>query len=218
MVTFLVCAFGFTVNDIFDRGKDEVAGVQRPIALGIISPHVAIVAALVTGASALITACVAGPVLDVGCTLILLLCYSPVAYRWPLAKNIYAAAMCCFPFAHVALLGDRHFSPTLYLLIVSFIGGRELLMDTEERMGDERTGLYTLASRLGDATSRSLAWLLMVIATAYAASELVDNPQRLLACAALITVALIPAIPKARQVSASRLPMLLITVAVALSL
>src|SRR5690242_20530776 len=75
--------------------------------------------------------------------------YSPVARRYPLAKDVYAAGLCTAPLYYGALVGGTTHPWTSYAVLAGFVLGREILMDGAERTGDIQGGSRTIAALAG---------------------------------------------------------------------
>jgi 4-hydroxybenzoate polyprenyltransferase len=147
-----------------------------------------------------------------------LLVYSPVARIFPLIKDAYTAVLCSFPLFYAAALTHKHVPSVVYILLLLFVFGRELLMDAEEREGDESAGILTIASRLGEVTTRIIAWLAMFVAAVISLAWPAQGWHFALGVIALMLLLITYSAERQRQVSMSRLPMLLLGVAVVLSL
>jgi 4-hydroxybenzoate polyprenyltransferase len=130
-------AFGFQINDLLDYQKDKAAGVQRPIASGVLSPGTAaaFAFALLLFVFAL-SALVGSGTRVLAATALLLVLYTPFARRIPLFKGFYVALLCISPLYYGSQASGAQYPWTPYVLLFLFIVGREALMDSNEVRGD----------------------------------------------------------------------------------
>ena len=217
----ILTMFGFVVNDIFDRQKDAAAAVQRPIATGELSVQMAIVLAIGlllpvflvstfigTGAGVLLATCLA------------LLAYSPFAHLYPLGKGPYVAALACAPLIYGSAVAGVRVLAFSYATLACFVLGREMLMDSEEVVGDRRAGLETIAVVLGCKRARKIGTTLMFVSAICVVAIARGEMDRVAAVCALISlmwVFLWPDLSDARRIQLSRFPMLLGAVAIAIA-
>jgi 4-hydroxybenzoate polyprenyltransferase len=160
----LVTMAGFVMNDIFDIEKDRMAGRPKLVAIGIVPIRSAKMFAWLLSFAALFIAILVSRGLSVAVinfALLGVLAYSAVAKYVPTAKGLVTAILCCAPFAYAAELSAIHFPLQLYLFLIVFIVGRELLLDVRDFYGDLASGIRTLAWHLGLSVSRIVGWILM---------------------------------------------------------
>ncbi|MGD0778410.1 MAG: UbiA family prenyltransferase [Candidatus Solibacter sp.] len=211
--------FGFAVNDILDYDKDRAAEVQRPVAAGALSRRSAAwLAAALLLCAGLLSAIVGAGGTVLAATAAALLLYSPVAQRYPLAKDASVAGLCCLPLCYGAQVGDRHFPWFSYAVLAGFVLGREIFMDADELQGDAKAGIRTIASILGGRGTARIGTTLM-LASAVALVALVHGRAATLAAAAtLVSLACLfawPGVSAGRRIQLSRIPMLLGSIALA---
>ena len=206
--------FGFCINDIADFEKDRGAGVRRPVATGELSRSAAARLAAMLLACAALLAFVTGTGLTAAAiTAVALVVYSPAARRFPLCKDLYVAAACCGPLYYGATAGGRTCSWISYAVLVCFVAGREVLMDSEEAEGDMRAGVRTIATRIGSRWGARIGVTSMLAAAAGLAT-IAHGPVA--TSASVVTlVSLAWVLSGTRRVERSRFPMLLGTVALA---
>ncbi|HLY43710.1 MAG TPA: UbiA family prenyltransferase [Terracidiphilus sp.] len=211
--------FGFTVNDIFDYRKDRAAEIERPIARGTFSRHRASWLAAIL----LLFACLFGVLAAHGTTVLAitgaaLFFYSPIARRYPLSKNPYAAALCCAPLYYGALVGRAYYPWSSYAVLACFALGREILMDADELSGDIKGGVRTIAARLGHWRTMRIGSGLMLISAAVLAVLVHGRLAELTAVATFVGLTWVlcrPGLDDRMRIRLSRVPMLLGAVAVA---
>ena len=217
----ILTMFGFVVNDLFDRRKDAAAGVQRPIATGEISVRTGILFAMGlllpvfllskfigAGASVLVITCLA------------LVAYSPLAYRYPAGKGLLVAGLACLPMVYGAVVTGVEFLGVSYVTLACFVLGREMLMDSEEFVGDRLAGMETIAAVLGRKRARKAGTILMFVSASCVVALARNDMDRIAAVSALITlmwVFLWPDLSDERRIQLSRFPMLLGAVAIAIA-
>jgi 4-hydroxybenzoate polyprenyltransferase len=211
--------FGFVVNDIVDYGKDRVAGVQRPIAAGALPRRSAawLAGALLLCAGLLSSVVGAGGTV-LATTAAALLFYSPVAHRYPLAKDAFVASLCCLPLCYGAQVGDRHFPWFSYAVLACFVLGREVLMDADELLGDAKAGIRTIASILGGRRTARIGATLMLASAAVLVALVHGRAATSAAVATLVSLACLfawPGLSAGRRIQLSRIPMLLGSMALA---
>ena len=217
-MTFLA-AFGFAVNDIVDYPKDRAAGVRRPIASGALSRAAAAwLAAAMLLCAGLLAGTVGSGGAVAGATAALLLLYSPMAQRFPLAKGAYIAVLCCAPLWYGAAAGSAQFPWTSYAALAGFVFGREILMDAEELPGDSKAGMRTIAVVFGPRWTARIGEFLMLLAAACLVAIVHGSVAKSASAATLVSLLWIfawPGLERGRRSSLSRLPMLLGSVALA---
>jgi 4-hydroxybenzoate polyprenyltransferase len=211
--------FGFAVNDICDYYKDRAAGVQRPVAAGTLTRRSAAWLAI----AVLLAACLFSAAAGLGGRVLAtagvgLLLYSPVAQRYPLCKDVYVAGLCCCPLYAGALVGGRQYPWFSYAVLVCFVLGREMLMDSHELPGDSKAGLRTIAAVLGPCKTMGIGTTLMIVAAVSLAALAHGRLATMTSAVTLVFLTCVfasPGLEQGRRISLSRLPMLLGCVAVA---
>jgi 4-hydroxybenzoate polyprenyltransferase len=177
ITTTLITMLTMVVNDVYDFDKDRLAGVSRPIPLGMVSRVEATLFAVLLLATALLTApgvffqSLAIPnaaalrntanVLLVVSVLTGVL-YSPFSRRLPLFKSVYAAVACALPSVYGAMLGDKSVAVAGWVTIVLFNLGREVFLDAHDLSADLRAGLRTMAAVVGRARARAAGIVVML--------------------------------------------------------
>jgi geranylgeranylglycerol-phosphate geranylgeranyltransferase len=219
----LVTMAAFVLNDLYDVTKDRLAGADKPVALG----QVSVTAARLLGVALIAGALVSGALLQQGysffvvaAALIAVSLYSPLSHRVPVLKGLAAAVLCCAPLAYASAVTSIQFPPAIYLLLIGFMVGRELLLDVADLQGDLKAGIRTLAAHLGPMLGRSVGWSLMVFSLVALATR-TEGTARHLFIAALLSLAAAGAICRKDELRAlkwSRLTLLLGVLAVPLSI
>jgi 4-hydroxybenzoate polyprenyltransferase len=219
----LVTMAAFVLNDLYDVTKDRLAGADKPVALG----QVSLIAARLLGGALVAGALASAALLQrgyslfvVAAALIAVSLYSPLSRRVPVAKGLAAAVLCCAPLAYASAVTSIPFPPAIYLLLIIFMVGRELLLDVVDLRGDLKAGIRTLAAHLGPTLGRGVGWSLMVFSLAALAAR-TDGAARYLFVAALLSLAAAGAIcrkDETRGLKWSRLTLLLGVLAVPFSI
>ena len=214
-----VTMFGFVVNDMFDYHKDRAAGVQRPLAAGVLSmKNAAWLAAATLLASALMAAAAGSGAIVLAIAAVMLAFYSPLAHRCTLCKDVYVAILCCLPLAYGAAVGSRGYPWFSYALVACFVTGRELLMDADEMAGDLHFGMKTVAAFLGRRKTARIGMLLMMLAAAATAAAVHGRGAVAISAAGFALLAGVlawPGLEMRSRISLSRVPMLFGAIAVA---
>jgi 4-hydroxybenzoate polyprenyltransferase len=204
---------GFIVNDVYDKPKDALAFVQRPITIGVISAREAIIA---SGILFTVALCVT-PIHERSITILLVTAVSVVVYsafacRFPVLKGVYTAILCCAPLFYGAALGGGQFSNAVYLALVIFVTGREIYLDIRDLDGDSRFGLRTVPVLIGISAAQRLAVVLMAAGGVFMLILVRSTVGYLAAAFSLALLALIlawPGIELHRRLQLTRIPMLL---------
>jgi geranylgeranylglycerol-phosphate geranylgeranyltransferase len=211
--------FGFTVNDVFDYDKDRAAGIQRPIATGKLSRQSAAWLATALLVFAGLFAAIAGSGgMVLAITGAALLVYSPMAQRYPLAKDACVAGLCCLPLFYGAQVGEKHFSWFSYALLAGFVLGREVWMDADELQGDTKAGIRTIAAILGGRRTARIGITLMLASSVGLVAAVRGRTAILAAVATVGLLACLfawPSLNAGRRIRLSRVPMLLASMALA---
>jgi 4-hydroxybenzoate polyprenyltransferase len=219
LAMFALTAFGFQVNDVLDYRKDRAAGVQRPIATGILSRKAAM---LFAGALLLLTfaasAWVGRGAKVLAVTSLALIFYTPAAQRLPLVKGLYVALLCVAPLYYGSVVSNAHFPLPPYALLVAFIVGREAFMDSNETRGDRGAGMVTIGAVLGETRAKRASICLMALSMAIfvaLASGVIAKTAATLALVSLLCVFIWPRLDDTKRIELSRIPMLAAAVAIA---
>jgi 4-hydroxybenzoate polyprenyltransferase len=217
-----VAMAGFVMNDIYDEEKDRFARVARPIAVGSVSIQAAKFLAVVLW----IAAYSVGPksstsaLVILSSTLIALLLYSPFARRFPIVKGVYTACLCCTPVLYAATAAGIAIPLRFYVVLCIFVLGRETYMDAIEMAGDDAAGLRTIAVVLGYGTAKIIAGVLLIlssIALVYLARTPIGLFMSGIGGIITLTALMAPSVSATTRVSVLRIPMLLGSIAIAVS-
>jgi 4-hydroxybenzoate polyprenyltransferase len=157
---------GFVLNDIFDRREDHVSRRNKPIAEGRVGVFGASLFAAYLCAVSIACAAVSAheySLLVIITALLGVITYSFLAHRIPVAKGMITAILSCSPMAYAAEISGLHFPLQYYALVVTFIFGRELLLDTRDFRNDSINNILTLVAYLRPPLSRALGWNLMLL-------------------------------------------------------
>ena len=199
-----ITAMGFILNDIGDLAKDIAAGKRRPITVGLLPVWKAAVACSVLYVGAgVVVVLYAGSFAAavISATAVFVFIYTPIAKRMPIAKNVLTAIMCIAPMQYGAAIACFTLPWQLYIAVMLFIVGREILIDTTlDRETDAKSSLITLAILLGHRRAIAAAWLLMFIAFFFLAQVITTWLGTMLTIIAVL-VALLALILSARNVS-----------------
>jgi 4-hydroxybenzoate polyprenyltransferase len=218
---WLLTGLGFVINDILDYRKDAAAGVDRPIARGVLSRKIALV---LSGAMALAVFALSTWVGSDGSVLaatgLALILYTPLAKRLPLFKGLFVATLCIAPLYYGSLICHAHYVWPLYLFMTAFVVGREALMDADELRGDLRAGLITVAAILGCDRTKRIGIGIMAMSLAGTCVVAGGWFARTAAVTSLLSLLLIfgwPRLNDTKRIELSRLPMLAAVLAIACS-
>jgi len=96
-------------------------------------------------------------------TILGVIIYSPFAKRFPLFKGFYTSLLCCAPLQYGLTIAKVDMNLLLYIPIIIFITGREILLDIYDLEGDKKNNIYTIPIRYGVAFSRTVCWTLMIV-------------------------------------------------------
>lgn len=167
MVFFLVTAYGFVINDIFDYKKDKLAKRKRPIAQDKLNRKTAtsfaLMIILLTILLEFLLKDSAASFLVVQTTLLLLTIYSLLSFNFPLLKGFITGILSITPLIYVSTIINIHFNYVVYLIVLFYIFGRELFMDAQDYKGDILSNLKTIPYYLGIQNSKLLGILLMLL-------------------------------------------------------
>jgi 4-hydroxybenzoate polyprenyltransferase len=212
-------AFGFQVNDILDFRKDCAAGVERPIATGMISRSGAAwfaVALLVITFALSAWVGAGGKVLAVSALALAL--YTPSARRLPLMKGLYVAGLCVAPLYYGSQVAAAQYAWYLYALLAIFIVGREALMDSHEMRSDRSAGMVTVAVLFGKTRTRWAGIWAMALSMAVIVAVCGGGIARVsatIALASLLVVFIWPHLDDGKRIGLSRIPMLAAAISLA---
>jgi 4-hydroxybenzoate polyprenyltransferase len=221
LAMYCLTGFGFQINDLIDYRKDRAAGVQRPVATGILSRRTAFVFAcillLITFA---LSAWAGAGVKVLAVTALALIFYTPAARKAPLFKGLYVAGLCMAPLYYGSVVSGVQYSWSPYALLAVFIIGREALMNSSEMHGDRGAGMVTVAVALGATRAKWSGILAMAFSLAALAVIAGSGPSRIWAAIALILLLCIfiwPHLDDMKRIELSRIPMLAAALAIAYS-
>jgi 4-hydroxybenzoate polyprenyltransferase len=215
---------GFAMNDVWDADKDRIAGKLRPIAMMKITKGAASCIAAILIFAAILLGLAVGTTNSV-CVLIIVsagvLLYSPFAQSLPLWKNIYTAFLCSSPLVYSAVLSHVEVKMWLFVIWISFLFGRELLLDVYDSVGDQRAGLRTIAVVVGRSRTTCMAFGVMAIAMAAMSFAISGIPSIVLFAFAISSMVAVGGLWMGRleesAIVLSRLTLLLGAVAIAFS-
>ncbi|MGJ5814448.1 UbiA prenyltransferase family protein [Paludibaculum fermentans] len=218
----LITMAGFIANDVFDRHKDRLGGVVRPIAAGIIPPMTAVVfASLLFCVAEFIGGVSSQAARVLHLTVALLIIYSPFAHRYTKWKGFYTALLCCLPIAYASAATNLAIDVRLYIVLVLFVLGREILIDVRQLEYDLRASFFTLSGLLGARAAQIIASLLMLIAAICLVFLSSTSPGRFAALLCLALTVLFAFLQRrlsiARQTAWSRLSLGVGAIALAMS-
>lgn len=161
----LITMIGFIMNDIFDIEKDAISEKNRPIVKRKLSIYSAKNGILYMCGIAIIWE-ISFANLDSSLVLLLALIgvflYSPFSHKAPLFKGLWTAVLTCTPMFYAEAIIDIKIPYYVYVLLVIFMLGRELLMDVKDYKSDIFYGLKTLPYFLGINNSVIIAATLML--------------------------------------------------------
>jgi 4-hydroxybenzoate polyprenyltransferase len=160
----LMTMSGFALNDLYDIEKDRLAQADKPIAFGKVSVLQSCVFVWVLITTSILVAVI----LQEGRSYYVILAalfgvasYSFIAQKAPVLKGFATAILCCSPFAYSSQVAHVEVPAKLYILLIAFIMGRELLLDIVDLPGDMRAGIRTLAAYFRAPFARFVGWTLM---------------------------------------------------------
>lgn len=166
---FLITAGGNAINDFFDAEVDRKNAPHRPVPSGKITP-----AGVVYFSSALfILGNLAAYFINIW-ALLLALINSQLLVRYAMryknsvgVGNVMISYLTASTFVYGGL-AMGNVAPVFFLFLMAFLVnlGREIIGDVEDMDGDRRSGLKTLAIRLGAKKSWRLASVFIIAAVA----------------------------------------------------
>jgi len=173
VMSFLVCAGAYVLNDLFDVASDRVVKPSRALAGGEVAPREALVTSLALWGCAGIVAVRSGPLVTsfwLG-WIILLAAYSWKIKSWGLAGNILVSAVASSGF----LLGAACVGNVEAGVLPASIGiavhlGREIAKSAADVRGDREAEVRTIAVRMGSGAALRIS--LWCVAAAFATSIL----------------------------------------------
>ncbi|HEX3810318.1 MAG TPA: UbiA family prenyltransferase [Rhizomicrobium sp.] len=218
-IAFITMA-GFLLNDIFDEKRDLHKGPRKPIAFGSVarsSAQIATIALVVSGIALAVLTSHAGSVFVIVSSVIGVFLYSPIARRVPVLKGAITAILCCTPFLYASALTGVQFPAAYYFLLTLFIVGRELLLDVRDFQWDRASGMKTLVEYLTPTVSQIFGWVLMILSLIGLTAYSTDISRMIFetATVALVGTGLIYLYDNKKGLAASRLVLLLATIAAA---
>jgi geranylgeranylglycerol-phosphate geranylgeranyltransferase len=160
LMTLLVCAGAYAVNDYYDLGTDAVAKRSRPLVSGGLRRRTALGLGGALWAVAAVPAFLGG-----GCVVafwlgwvVVLWLYSWKLKGWGLAGNLATSLAASSGFALGAAVGGDTGAGVLPALIsLALHLGREIAKAVADVEGDRAAGLRTLAVRVGERAALRLA-------------------------------------------------------------
>jgi geranylgeranylglycerol-phosphate geranylgeranyltransferase len=163
---FLAAAGGFALNDFHDKDKDAINKPYRAIPSHRVSPRgaqrvgvtlisLACVASLVASRSPLELTLYLGAIAGVST-------YNYLVKNFTLSKNVVTSIVSALPIVFVVIV--LHY-PLIYLTVpvasLSFLLGREWLMDIRDMKGDALSGIKTLPLLIGPKKTARLGFFLV---------------------------------------------------------
>lgn len=164
---FSVTLAGFIINDYFDYEKDKLADIERPITVGNISRRYALIGFIVIAAFTLLAEAMFAEMLSFGVILMTLfgvVLYTPFAHRVPLGKGLFTSLLTCAPILYAQVIASVSIPNYVYLIIILYVFGREVLLDIRDCGTDISYGLKTIPSYIGESYSIILGWFCMFLA------------------------------------------------------
>lgn len=166
MPIILVTMIGFILNDIFDVEKDKDSQKVRPIVKGRLKiasakmglTYLCIAAVLLEGIHADLNSFIVIFIALLGVFL-----YSPFSHGAPVLKGLWTSILICTPLFYSEAISSIQMPARLYVALIAFVLGRELLMDVMDYIPDRRYGLKTLPYYLGTQKSVKIGSALMLI-------------------------------------------------------
>jgi geranylgeranylglycerol-phosphate geranylgeranyltransferase len=168
---FLAAAGGFALNDYYDADKDKINKPYRAIPSGRLSSSAVMLLAYALIASAGISTFIIYRTKSqfiLYCLSILGVCtYNYLVKHHTLSKNVITALISTLPVVFVIHTLQY---PKIYLLLplssVTFLLGREWLMDIRDMNGDFGSGIKTLPLRVGPEWTAKISFLSFVVSAA----------------------------------------------------
>lgn len=162
-IVFVTMA-GFIINDIFDIQRDKFRGDEKPIASGKLTISASITLLFILIFLSFSVEGIFGEWQSfkiILITLIAVFLYTPFAHRFPVIKGLYTAVLCCAPLLYGSAISHRQIPIIMYIVLCTYVVGRELLLDTKDLQYDLSFGIKTPAAHLGEKASPIIAWTLM---------------------------------------------------------
>jgi geranylgeranylglycerol-phosphate geranylgeranyltransferase len=159
----LVAAAGNIINDYFDIQIDKIAHPERPLVIGLITKHQAIIFYYVLNILALIISyfislVVFGIVLS---SILLLLFYSVSLKRFVLFGNYVIAWLTGMVFIFGGIVVGNvsgAIIPAIFAFLINFI--REIVKDIQDIKGDLSSGVITFPARYG---VEKAFWVILIL-------------------------------------------------------
>jgi geranylgeranylglycerol-phosphate geranylgeranyltransferase len=163
---FLAAAGGFALNDYYDEDKDAINKPYRAIPSGRLSPPLAqkVGVTLITAAFAFSFIASRSPIELVlyFAAIVGVSTYNYLVKHFTLYKNIVTSIVSALPIAFVVIV--LHY-PLIYVTVpvasLSFLLGREWLMDIRDISGDQFSGIKTLPLLIGPKNTARLGFVLL---------------------------------------------------------
>jgi geranylgeranylglycerol-phosphate geranylgeranyltransferase len=168
---FLAAAGGFALNDYYDVEKDRINKPYRALpSHRLTSSVVMIISCMLIGSAAILSFVVYQSKFELFLYLASIVgvsVYNYLVKYFTLSKNAITALISSLPILFVIL--NLRF-PTIYLLLplasVSFLLGREWLMDVRDVKGDLSSGIRTLPTRIGSRLTIRISFCCFVLTLA----------------------------------------------------
>jgi 4-hydroxybenzoate polyprenyltransferase len=177
---------GFALNDWCDVDKDRVNRPYRPLCRGILSPRFVLYFALfMLGAASVTAVLYARSFVDLALYLIIILgivAYNVVVRTVSIIKGLYTGVISSIPYLLVVVHCGYPHTFTLYAVAVMlFVAGRETWMDIHDLEGDQKNGMLTLPSLIGQRASSfvgSLGQIIGCMLTLLIARMMMSSPAQ----------------------------------------
>ncbi len=163
----IVTGVGFIINDIGDYTVDIKAKKNRPIAQGRLNRNIALFAiSSLMSIAFLIDILMNNPASTLFTSLVfaLLIFYTVTSKRFPITKNLFTAVLCLSPFVYPQMIVGKQIDPVIYLSVLMFIFGRELLIDSSiDYDSDNSQNIRTIAVILRKPANAIYSWAFMFL-------------------------------------------------------
>jgi 4-hydroxybenzoate polyprenyltransferase len=184
-VVYLTSAFGFTINDVIDKEKDNICHPHRAIPRGLVSARFALSMAIgLSLVSIICSAYISISVLAINLiTISLLSVYSFIKTRLAFVANMVTALLSALVIVIGMAAGSYH-TVIVVLGIGTFflILGREIVLDVKDSFADGLFVKYSVPFLLGPRNSLLLATFMFIISTfsSLVVCYLLFSPQAIL--------------------------------------
>lgn len=159
---------GFALNDYYDVEKDKINKKNRAIPGGKISKTIALLISCILLIIALLVAVFISrdyiELILYLSSILGVIMYNIVVKKAAILKPFYASLLCGLPVIYsIVLFKYNVFNMFILLSTITFISGREILMDIKDVKGDRLCDITTLPMVLGEKYSEKLAFLIQAI-------------------------------------------------------